>query len=355
MEHSSKFVQRAVLVAAMLAACTANAVAQVRPTPTPSPTPIPTPTPSPRPLPRGIAPPSPIYPIMAGLQANPPFSFLWTPVNGATRYELQISDRFDVRSHVLVDVVVPGIAYGFSNLNVPGSGFTALQPAGVPLPGGPYHWRVRAINGGTATIFSPIANFTLGTVSGGMPIHDLAVASISVDGDPVAGIPSAILVRIENRGSFPATGANVMVTAGGQTIASERVKPLIPGDSDTVALSWTPPTSGFANIVAKLDYADDIPAHKNGSFTFSVQPQKTVQASFLGVIGGMCGSYVLQDAQGNTIAQLLLPHGVLPTPSLYGQTVLVTGNFSIGAQGPQIAATSVRLAAAANSGRNPCQ
>ena len=289
--------------------------------------------------------------------ANPPFSFLWTPVNGATKYELQLSDRFDVRSHVLIDVTVPGTAYAFTNLNIPGSGFTVFQLSGVPLPGGPYHWRVRAIAGSTATIFSAIANFTLGTTPGGTPIHDLAVATIGAGDNPTSGLPSAILVRIENRGSFAATGANVLVTADGQTIGTSQIKPLGPGESDTIALSWNPAHAGLANLVATIDYADDIPAHKFAAAGVSVRPQNSVFASYLGVIGGPCGSYVLKDDQGNTIAQLLLQPGTPATTlsSLYAQKTAVTGNFSIGPQGPQIAVQSATRAGATNTtARNPC-
>jgi hypothetical protein len=287
--------------------------------------------------------------------ANLPFSFLWTPVNGATKYELQLSDRFDVRSHLLVDVTVPGTAYAFTNLNIPGSGFTVFQPNGVPLSGGPYHWRVRAIAGGTATIFSPIANFTLGTTPGGTPIHDLAVATIGTADNPTMGVPSAVLVRVENRGSFAATGANVLVTVNGQTIGTEQIKPLAPGDADNITLPWSPSQPGITSIVATLDYADDVPAHKTSTYSFSVQPQKMVAGSFLGVIGGTCGSYILKDEQGNTIAQLQPGVSSATLQSLYDQKTAVTGNLSIGPQGPQIAVQSAARAGAGNTkARNPC-
>lgn len=353
--RSFKLAQRAfaaLLTASLATVCVpgAQAFAQVRPTPTP----IPTPRPSPRPLPRGIAPPSPIYPVTRVPAANPPFSFLWTPVSGATQYELQLSDRFDVRSHVLLDVTVFGTIYTFTNTNLPGSPFTALQPGGMALPAGTYHWRVRAISGTTATIFSPIAVFTLGTVPGARPLHDLAVARIAVAGDPTARIPSAILVTVENRGSFATAGAGLLVTIDGRIAASEPVKALGPGDSDTITIPWNPTQSGQTSIVATLDYADDIPAHKVGTFNVLVRAQTGVAGSFRGIVAGSCGAYLLKDAGGNTIATLV-PANSAAVSSLYGQSAVVTGTYTIGVQGPQIEVTSAKPSGATMSGaRMPC-
>lgn len=345
------------LIVAQVGVPTPTPTPITRPTPTPTPAP-PVATRSPRPLPRGIAPPTAIYPTVAAVPANPPFAFLWTPVTGATAYELQLSDRPDVRSHVLFDVSVGTTVSTFTNINAPGSGFTSLQPNGMPLPGGPYYWRVRAIAGSTSTIFSQVAHFRLGTVPGGMPLHDLAVAAIGIAGTPVSGLPSAISVRVENRGAFAVEGANILVTVNGLTIGAQDVQPLSPGEAEVITLPWTAAAAGFANIVATLDYADDVPSHKAGSYSVAVEPQKPVAATFLGTIGGACGSYVLLDNQGNTIAQLVPAPGASSTTllSLYNQTASVTGDLSIGAAGPQITVRSARPAAGGANPRvrNPC-
>ena len=288
---------------------------------------------------------------------NPPVIFAWTPVNGATSYELQISDDVDIRSRVLVDVTLLGTTYTFSN--IPDAGFTLLQPAGVPLSGGPLYWRVRALGPNSSTIFSSIARFTLGNSSSGMPVHNLAVASLGVARNPIAGIPSAILVRVENRGSFPAIGAYLTVTVNGQSSGvAERVKPLGPGDVDDMTLAWNPPASGITSIVATLNYADDVPASKVRTLNVAVEQQKSVPGTFTGIVGGTCGSYVLKDSRGNTIAQLLVAPGASATTllSLYNQKASVTGNLTIGAQGPQISMQSIaRIGTASNaSSRNPC-
>ena len=360
LQRNSKFLRSAFAALLIAAAAALNmpgsvAIAQVRPTPTPSPTPTPAP-PTPRPLPRGIAPPSLVYPIVRVPTANPPFNFLWTPVSGATQYELQISDRFDVRSHVLLDITVFGTTYTFTNTNLPGSNFTSLQPNGLALPGGTYHWRVRAISGFTSTIFSPIASFTLGTVPGARPLHDLAVANITVADNPTSGIASAILVTVENRGSFAATGAGLLVTVDGRTIASEQVMALGPGESDTIAIPWNPAQSGRASIAAVLDYADDFPAHKLGSFNVAVRAQEAMHGSFGGIIGGTCGAFVLKDEQGNSIALL---HAGAPVSAvlaaLYAQKSVVTGTYSIGPDGPRIDVVSARTHGSSSNGApNPC-
>ena len=169
-------------------------------------------------------------------------------------------------------------------------------------------------------------------------------------------MPAAILVRVENRGSFAATGASVLVSIDGQMLGEQEVGALGPGENDTMAVPWTPSHSGHSSIVATLDSADDIAVLKSLSADVWVSAQKPVVASYLGVIGGSCGSYVLNDEQGNTIARLQSSGAATATlVALYNQRASVRGEFSIGAQGPQITVQSVTLAGAANaSPRNPC-
>jgi hypothetical protein len=138
------------------------------PTPTPKPTPKPTPTPTPTPTPPPIRPAPPPPPVLAvpavpnmvgpgatrepgPVQSGPRVTLEWTPVTGATEYDLGVRDL--ATGQLVYDRRVSGTALRLT-----------LQP------GGRYRWNVAACNAAGCSRFTTPLHFTLapaGTGGGG--------------------------------------------------------------------------------------------------------------------------------------------------------------------------------------------
>ena len=193
--------------------------------------------------------------------------FQWTPVNPgnvynfvltsrgrtpqatagalAVSYELQISDQPDVASHILVDLTTPVTIFTFQNQNLPGSGFTNQQPPNLPLSGGAYYWRVRAIIGtGASTIFSSIGRFSLDLARGGgssTPVHDMGITSLVLTTPAYVGAATVIVATVQNSGTFAEQDVPLSITANGGQLARIVVPPTTSGQNHTrVTTIWTP-------------------------------------------------------------------------------------------------------------------
>jgi hypothetical protein len=224
-----------------------------------------------------VPPPTLISPM---LNVGVPILFQWTPVNPgnvynfvlqsrsrlpqavggplAVTYELQISDYPDVASHILVDLTTQTTIFSFQNQNVPGSGFTSQQTPNLPLSGGTYYWRVRAIIGNTSdTAFSSIGRFALNLGGGGgasTPVHDMGITSLVLTTPAYVGAATVIVASVQNSGTFAEESVPLTITANGTQLAKLVVPPTTSGQTTRVTTIWTPTVRGIAQVSALISF-----------------------------------------------------------------------------------------------------
>jgi len=250
-----------------------------------------------------------------------PLMFSWTAISGgnvpvesgsrrtsatlpAPSYELQISDRADVDSNVLVDVHTNNTTFFFTNV-FPSSNFTFR--ADGPLAGGTYYCRVRAIfNATTTSEFSVIRSFILATSigAGGTSVHDYAITDILTVGTLVAGTPGTVLVRVRNVGTFVENSGSVSVAFDGSRVGSASIPALAPGESALLSYSVAPARAGIAALEARLLFADQ--NEKNNVLEKTVEVRAPGESATLlhGRIRKDPGGFVLIDSQGRVVADL---------------------------------------------------
>jgi hypothetical protein len=221
----------------------------------------------------------------------------------AVSYELQISDRPDVTSHVLYDTVVDQTSLLFLNgQNDPG--FTSNQPPYTALVGGTYYWRVRGVFAGTGSNFSRIEQFTLAQPGVSGSLHALGLTNLSLAGLARQGSPTSVLVQVRDLGNFPEGNAPLTIYAGGLPIGTANVPQLAPGKSITVSALWTPQTEGLVQISAQLNYSDDNPKAHTIAQTEVVTGAKKRRTTMIGVVGETLGSFFLTDTSSHMVATL---------------------------------------------------
>lgn len=297
-----------------------------------------------------IPPPSLISPLLG---VGVPILFQWTPVNPGniynfalqshTRspqavspfvvyYELQISDAPDITSHVLVDVTTSTTIFSFQNQNVTGSGFTNLQRPGIPLPGGLYYWRVRALINTAATGFSNIGRFTLNLGAGGgasTSFHDLAITSLVITAPAYVGTASIIVATVQNTGTFPEQGAPLTITANGVQVARLDTPSMGAGETSRITAIWTPTRQGLSQITSILDFSGPNPDKKLATISRPVAEQPHYLTSVKGTLRSDNRGYFLADAHGREIALVLLASGTqLDLDPLVGRAVIMRGTLT---------------------------
>lgn len=243
----------------------------------------------------------------------------------AVSYELQISDRIDIQSRVLYDVIIDQTSLLFLN-SAEDPGFTINQPPHTALFGGLYYWRVRGVFAGTASNFSRVSQFTLTQPGISSSIHALGLTAISLAGIARQGSPTLVLVQVRDLGNFPESGAVLNVFAGGQTIGTADVPLLTPGRQLTVSAPWTPQNEGFVQLQAQLQFSDDNPKAHTISQTAVVTAAIKRRTTMIGVISENLGSYFLKDVGGNIFATLTQERGSTVPFGLYlNQRVEIDG------------------------------
>jgi hypothetical protein len=303
------------------------------------------------------------------LSVGVPILFQWTPVNpgnvynfvlqSKTRtvlqaagpltvtYELQISDYPDVASHILVDLTTPVTIYSFQNQNLPGSGFTSQQPPNLPLSGGTYYWRVRAIVGtASTTAFSSIGRFSL-NLSGGAstPVHDMGITSLVLTTPAYVGAATVIVATIQNSGTFPEQNVPFAITANGVQLAHLAVPPTTAGQTTRVTTIWTPSVRGIAQISALIDFTGPNQNRKVASISPNVRDQPQFVTSLTGTLGLGPSGYFLADAHGRETALVLeAPNTQIDFGALLGKVIVIRGTLSKHDSSFLMAANQVSLA-----------
>jgi hypothetical protein len=303
------------------------------------------------------------------LNVGVPILFQWTPVNpgnvynfsiqSRTRviqqaagplvvtYELQISDYPDVASHILVDVRTPVTIFSFQNQNLPGSGFTSQQPPNLPLSGGTYYWRVRALVGTAATTnFSSIGRFEL-NLSGGAstPVHDMGITSLVITTPAFVGAATVIVASIQNSGTFPEENVPLAITANGVQLAHIIVPPTTAGQTTRITTIWTPEVRGIAQISALIDFAGPNQNRKVASITPDVREQPQFVTSLTGTLQLGPNGYYLADSRGRETSLVLeAPNTQIDFGALLGKAIVLRGTLTKHDSSYLMAANQVSLA-----------
>jgi CARDB len=275
-----------------------------------------------------------------------PLFFSWTALTGGTlpvqprgnrrvtavlpapSYELQISDRPDVGSSVLVEVQTTATSFFFTN-SYPAAIFT--DRASGPLSGGTYYCRVRGIfNATTFSEYSTIASFVFvsSTSSGGTGVHDYAITDILPVGTLVAGVRGTVLVRVRNVGTFDENTGSVSLSFDGVRAGVASIPALAPGESALLSYPVAPATAGIAALDARLSFADE--GTKNNTLTKTVEVHAASGSTTLlrGRIRKDAAGFVLTDSQGRILAALTAA-GVDLAP-FAGRSVLLAGTLGTG-------------------------
>jgi hypothetical protein len=298
-----------------------------------------------------VPPPTLISPM---LNVGIPILFQWTPVNPgnvynfvltsrgrvptaagalAVNYELQISDQPDVASHILVDTTTPTTIFTFQNQNLPGSGFTNQQPPNLPLSGGVYYWRVRALIGtGTSTTFSSIGRFSLDLGRGGgssTPVHDMGITSLVLTTPAYVGAATVIVATVQNSGTFAEQDVPLSITANGNQLARIVVPPTTSGQTTRVTTIWTPQVKGIAQISALLDFSGPNQNRKLASITPNVLDQPQFVTSLAGTLKLGPNGYFLANAAGRETAIVLeAPSVQIDFGPFLGRDIVIRGTLS---------------------------
>ena len=289
------------------------------------------------------------------LNVGIPILFQWTPVNPgnvynfvltsrgrqpqaapgalAVTYELQVSDQPDVASHILVDLNTPTTIYSFQNQNLPGSGFTNQQPPNLPLSGGVYYWRVRAIIGtGASTIFSSIGRFSLDLARGGgssTPVHDMGITSLVLTTPAYVGAATVIVATVQNSGTFAEQNVPLSITANGAQLARIVVPPTTSGQTTRVTTIWTPQVKGIAQISALLNFSGPNQNRKVASITPNVLEQPQYVTSLSGTLKLGPNGYFLANAAGRETALVLQAPAVqIDFGAFLGKSITIRGTLS---------------------------
>ncbi|MGA2396022.1 MAG: CARDB domain-containing protein [Candidatus Lustribacter sp.] len=303
------------------------------------------------------------------LNVGVPVLFQWTPVNPGNvynfilqsknrsiqqapgplvvTYELQISDFPDVASHILVDLKTPVTIYSFQNQNVPGSGFTNQQPPNLPLSGGTYYWRVRAIVGTAATTsYSSIGRFVLSLGGGAStPVHDMGITSLVLTTPAYVGAATVIVASVQDSGTFPEENVPLVITANGVQLARLLVPPMTAGQTQRVTTIWTPTARGIAQISALLDFSGPNQNRKVASISPNVREQPSFVTSLAGTLGLGPKGYFLADSRGRETALVLeAPNTQIDFGAFLGKAIVIRGTLSKRDNAFELAANQVSLA-----------
>jgi len=302
---------------------------------------------------QGVPAPPPPNAIAPLFTANIPALFQWTAVNPGTvyniivaqrgrnasalalpqvNYELQISDRIDVASHVLFDLTVTQPSFLFTDRYVPNSGFTNNQPFGVPLSGGTYYWRVRGIVGGVFTSFTSPQQFVLQLPAGGggaTPIHAMGITGLAVAGQPIVHVGSAVLFVLQNLGTYAESNVPYTVSVNGTQLFSGQTGSLPPGRSIQVSTQWVPDQPGTALVAASLTFSGATQARTNSNITVIVDQQAAILTTIVGNLRRTGPAFVLVDASDRALAVLVTDSGSrVDLPSYVDQHVSVSGSLT---------------------------
>jgi hypothetical protein len=303
------------------------------------------------------------------LNVGVPILFQWTPVNPGNvynfvltsknrtiqaasgplvvTYELQISDFPDIASHILVDLTTPTTIFSFQNQNLPGSGFTNQQPPNLPLSGGTYYWRVRALVGSASTTsYSSIGRFSL-NLSGGAstPVHDMGITSLVLTTPAFVGAATVIVASVQNSGTFPEQNVPLAITANGVQLARIIVPPTTAGQTTRVTTIWTPATRGIAQISALINFTGPNQNRKVASISPNVREQPQYITSLNGTLNLGPNGYYLADARGRETAIVLNAPGTqIDFGALLGKAIVIRGTLSKHDSSFLLAANQVSLA-----------
>jgi len=279
-------------------------------------------------------------------RVNLPIVFSWSPLSGgnvpvvaaggrrrsavlpAPSYELQISDRADVGSNVLVDVTTTTTSYFFTN-NFPATVFTTR--ADGPLAGGIYYFRVRAhFAADTDSEFSATGSFTLDSASGtaAAGIHVYAIIDIAPVGKLIAGTAGTVVVRVRNEGTFAENSGFVTLTYDGVRAGRAAVPPLAPGESALLEYPVAPTAAGMAELDARLTFADQSARRNALSKTVEVRAASATITSLHGRIRRDEQGFVFVDLGGRVRADLV--PGAIDLARYAGQLVTVSGALTTG-------------------------
>jgi hypothetical protein len=299
-----------------------------------------------------VPPPTLISPM---LNVGVPILFQWTPVNPgnvynfvlqsrsrlpqavggplAVTYELQISDYPDVASHILVDLTTQTTIFSFQNQNVPGSGFTSQQTPNLPLSGGTYYWRVRAIIGNTSdTAFSSIGRFALNLGGGGgasTPVHDMGITSLVLTTPAYVGAATVIVASVQNSGTFAEESVPLTITANGTQLAKLVVPPTTSGQTTRVTTIWTPTVRGIAQVSALISFTGPNQNRKVASINPNVREQPQYITSLAGTLGLGPDGYFLADSRGRqTTLVLSAPSTQIDFGAFLGRSIVIRGTLS---------------------------
>lgn len=311
-----------------------------------------------------VSAPSTLNPIDASSQPVPlPLIFRWTTVASgpvyvlqpqkksrtvssvpvaASGYELQISDEPGVSSHVLFDTTVNTTSFVFTNQNLPGAGFTDQQPPTIPLSGGMYYWRVRALAGGAASPYSQVARFLLDAHLSTTPLHAVGVQELTVAPGARSGAATLVETTVANAGTFPESGIVLTVSVNGNQIARGNVPALAPGQRVRLAVPWIPEASGDAQLVATIDHVDQMPRDHTLVRTTFVGEARSIRTAIAGTLGTAGTTYVLRDAAGRTQAIVeRAPGSTIDLDALRGVAVVASGTLTTTARGMVLHLTSI--------------
>jgi hypothetical protein len=312
------------------------------------------------------APPNVIAPLFT---ANVPTLFQWTAVNPGTvynlvvnsrtrkpaaaplpqvNYELQISDRIDVASHVLFDLTVAQTSFLFTDQYTANGGFTINQPFGVPLSGGTYYWRVRGIVGGVDTAYTAPQQFALQLPAGGggaTPIHAMGITGLAVAGQPYIHVGGAVLFVLQNLGTFTEANVPYTVTVNGSTLFTGTTGTLPPGGSIEVTTQWTPSQSGTSLVGASLTFAGASQARTNANITVIVDQEPALSTTIAGTLRRNGTTYVLVDSAGRPLAVLATEAGSrVDFSNFVDERVTASGSLSKTGDGYQFTVRTINTA-----------
>jgi hypothetical protein len=303
------------------------------------------------------------------LTTGVPILFQWTPVNPgnvynlmlqsrnrtilqttgalAVSYEVQISDYADVASHILVDFTTPVTIFQFANQNVPGSGFTSQQPPNLPLSGGTYYWRVRAIIGTTSTTaFSSIGRFALSLGGGAStPVHDMGITSLVLTTPAIVGAATVIVASIQNSGTFPEQNVPLTITANGVQLSHLVLPATSAGQTTRITTIWTPSQRGIAQISALLDFTGPNQNRKVATIDPNVLEAPHFITSVTGTLQLGPRGYFLADSKGReTTLVLEAPNTQIDFGAFLNKAIVVRGTLSKSDNAFLIDANQVSLA-----------
>jgi hypothetical protein len=220
----------------------------------------------------------------------------------------------------------------------------------LPLSGGTYYWRVRAVIGGSATTgFSSIGRFALELVGGAStPVHDMGITSLVLTTPAYVGAATVIVASIQNSGTFAERGVPLAITANGEPLTHAVVEPTAAGQTIRVTTIWTPSVRGIAQISALLDFAGPNQNRKVATITPTVREQPHFITSLSGTLQLGASGYVLADARGReTTIVTVAPDTAIDFEPFLGKAIVIRGTLSKHDSSFLMAANQVSLAAKA--------